>query len=227
MSWPYGVVSLVVRGQRVYVVHESSDHSKPILFRDHWPTIHSVHELPTDWETRYKSLESQGGGSAGYTFWYEGNGFGNYMSIVLMFGGQTESIKRDVLEILPPKTKQETRYRDGRWQRYRKSDKRGWIDCHPWQVAQPLERVGPAIHPIGERITFETTDVCLVYQDSLVKDPNHIARLMYDNLDLQIAKGFSEQLVDYIKKDAAQYGKGDVIEIPQRNMQVILGKSLK
>ena len=49
---------------------------------------------------------------------------------------------------------------------------------------------------------------------------------MYDNLNLQIAKGFSDQLVEYIKKDAAQYGKGDVIEIPDRNMQVILGMSL-
>ena len=113
MSWPYGVVSLVVRGQRVYVVHESSDQSKPILVRDYWPTIHSVHELPTNWETRYKSLESQGSGSGGYTFWYEGSGFRNYMNIVLMFRGQTESIKRDLLEILPPKTRQETRYQDG------------------------------------------------------------------------------------------------------------------
>ena len=48
MSWPYGVVSLIVRGQRVYVVHKSSEQSKPILFRDHWPTIHSVHELSYD-----------------------------------------------------------------------------------------------------------------------------------------------------------------------------------
>ena len=38
-----------MRGQRVYVVRESSDQSKLILFRDHWPTIHSVHELPDEW----------------------------------------------------------------------------------------------------------------------------------------------------------------------------------
>jgi hypothetical protein len=50
---------------------------------------------------------------------------------------------------------------------------------------------------------------------------------MYDNLNLQIAKGFSDQVVEYIKKDAAQYGKGDLIEIPERNTQVILGNSLK
>ena len=50
---------------------------------------------------------------------------------------------------------------------------------------------------------------------------------MYDNLNLQIATGFSEQVVDYIKKDAAQYGKGHMIEIPERNMQVTLGMSLK
>ena len=86
-----------MRGHRVYLARESSDQSKPILVRDHWPTIHSVHELPNEWENRYKSLESQGGGSGGYTFWYEGNGDGNYRSIVLMFRGQTESIKRDVL----------------------------------------------------------------------------------------------------------------------------------
>jgi len=227
MSWPYGVVSLVVRGRRVYVVHESSDQSKPILFRDHWPTLHFVHDLPDEWEIRYKSLESQGSGSGGYTFWYNNNGFSNYMTIVLMFRGQTESIKRDVLEILPPKTKQETRYRDGRWQRYLKSDKRGWIDCHPWHVARPLERVGPAINPIGERIKFEKTDVCLVYRDSLAKEPNDVARLMYDNLNLQIARGFSEQIVNYIRKDAAQYGKGDVIEIEEQNMKVTLGMSLK
>lgn len=94
-------------------------------------------------------------------------------------------------------------------------------------MAQPLERVGPAIHPIGERIKFEKTDICLVYRDSLAKEPNQVARLMYDNLNLQVAKGFSEQVVEYIKKDAAQYGKGDVIEIPERNTQVILGNSLK
>jgi hypothetical protein len=94
-------------------------------------------------------------------------------------------------------------------------------------VAQPLERAGPAIHPIGERIKFEKTDICLVYRDSLAKDPNQVARLMYDNLNLQIANGFSEQLVEYIKKDAAQYAKGDVIAIPERNRQVILGMSLK
>lgn len=90
----------------------------------------------------------------------------------------------------------------------------------------PLERVGPAIHPIGQRIKFEKTDICLVYRDSLAKEPNQVARLMYDNLNLHIAKGFSDQLVEYIKKDAAQYGKGDMIDVPDRNMQVILGTSL-
>lgn len=50
---------------------------------------------------------------------------------------------------------------------------------------------------------------------------------MYDNLNLQIARGFSEQMVNYIKKDAAQYGKGDVIEIEEQYLKVTLGMSLK
>lgn len=112
-------LSLAVEQGRLCVVSESSDVFNPELHRMYWPTMNAGDWTPDELASAQVHRASSGQYSA------KVDGCGYWITLNLVNGGQTKSIRMDKLPIPAPKVRKgtETRYRNGQWEKY---TAKGW-----------------------------------------------------------------------------------------------------
>lgn len=106
------------------VIYSDTEWSNPIRVRHWWPSVRmSVNEMRDRGFEIGKPLETRSVGNGSFYF-SRGLGMG-FEDIRLRDGGKTKPIHTEREEIPPPKTRVETRYRNGGWEKYLKS--KGWV----------------------------------------------------------------------------------------------------
>jgi len=122
------IETLQIRDRKLYVVNEDTEYDQPIKRRLWWPAV--SFNLPTDWPAvdRCELGRACGLSNGRYVAYFYAPGAYSYyrkVEISLTDGGQTKAEFIESESIPCPKTKVETRYQSGHWQKYLKT--RGWV----------------------------------------------------------------------------------------------------
>ena len=104
------------------VAYSDTRYSEPVRVTHHWPIL--CQDLFDDADIG-KDARSIGAGS--YTAQAGSGPFTGWKDARLRDGGQTKPIRTDEAPIPRPKTRVETRYQGGRWQKLLKA--RGWVSA--------------------------------------------------------------------------------------------------
>ena len=106
------------------VVYQSPSYMEPDLIRLWWPVCRMTEADMKDSALEIGAPVTDGG--IDQPFYVDrGAGFGSLLSLPLKDGGTTKPIKSESVPIPAPKTKCETRYERGRWEKYLKA--KGWV----------------------------------------------------------------------------------------------------
>lgn len=121
-----GKLSIHKEGRLLCIAESESDSFEPVTRTWIWPTTQSVDRLPEDYDR--VEITRQGGSGYGYNlYFYRADSCFNFCNFAVQLpeGGKTHAIRVETEPIPAPRTKVETRYRDGRWQKYLKT--KGWV----------------------------------------------------------------------------------------------------
>ena len=119
-------LSLHNENGRLCILEQESDAFEPVMRSCVWPTTEHVSRLPEEYDR--VEITKQGGSGYGYNlYFYRKDSCFNFcnFAVYLPEGGKTTALRVETEPIPTPKTKLETRYRDGRWQKYLKA--KGWV----------------------------------------------------------------------------------------------------
>lgn len=121
------VATLEIVDDLVVVRHPVIHHDKPEVTYLHWPTTERAEEVRKLYPHWIGSeLESHGVGYPKYSIRLGSGCWSGWHTISLRDGSKTESIKNEVEQIPPPKTKFEVRW-DRFHKRWEKRLKKGWV----------------------------------------------------------------------------------------------------
>lgn len=117
-------LAVIPESPRVCVCHEATMMNKPILVRTYWPTGRWVNQ---DWEDSWARRKLFQQSPSSYTLMPEVPFRGMAIPISLIDGDKTEAVKVEEESVPPPKTRVETRWWNGRWEKYLKRE--GWVSA--------------------------------------------------------------------------------------------------
>lgn len=107
---------------RLCVVETDTDYNEPFYVKWYWPTCRGATDF-REYDLSQATIHKWGAGGYGYTVKIPGLGFP--LDLRLPDGGQTKALKVERIPYPKPKTRVETRWRNGKWEKYLKT--RGWI----------------------------------------------------------------------------------------------------